>query len=140
MPITSIDTDLDNVSLTIVADFHAPLRRLWDAYADPRQIEKFWGPPGWPATFSRHDMAAGGHSYYRMNGPDGESSSGYWNFTHVEPPHSFGVIDGFLTPEGQPNTELPNMRIRFTFEATESGSRLTTTTWFSSTEELDQLL
>lgn len=140
MPITSIDTDLDNVSLTIVADFDAPLQRLWDAYADPRQIEKFWGPPGWPATFTRHDMAAEGHSYYEMNGPDGESSRGYWDFTHVEPPHWFEVIDGFLTPDGQPNTELPNMRMRFMFEATDSGSRLTTTTWFNSAEELEQLL
>jgi len=59
MPITSVDKDLDALTMTVVADFAAPLRRLWDAYADPRQIERFWGPPGWPATFRRHDMVPG---------------------------------------------------------------------------------
>ena len=60
MPITTITKDTDNLTLTVVADFDAPVGRLWDAYSDPRQIERFWGPPEWPATFTRHDMAVGG--------------------------------------------------------------------------------
>lgn len=87
MPITTITQDTDNLTLTIVADFAAPVRRLWDAYADPRQIERFWGPPGWPATFTRHDMATGGESHYFMRGPDGEPSHGYWKFDQVWAAH-----------------------------------------------------
>lgn len=48
MPITSVTQDPEALTLTVVADFAVPVRRLWDAYADPRQIERFWGPPGWP--------------------------------------------------------------------------------------------
>ena len=43
MPVTSVDKDLDQLTLTIVAEFPVPVRRLWDAYVDPRQIERFWG-------------------------------------------------------------------------------------------------
>mgnify|MGYP002130496646 CR=1 FL=1 len=84
MPVTSIDRDPSALTLTITADFPVSRQRLWDAYADPRQLEKFWGPPGWPATFSRHDFTPGGFSHYDMTGPDGERSGGYWEFVAVD--------------------------------------------------------
>ncbi|HQD21120.1 MAG TPA: SRPBCC family protein, partial [Arachnia sp.] len=114
--------------------------RLWDAYADPRQIERFWGPPGWPATFTRHDVAVGGRSNYAMTGPDGERSGGYWEFLAVEEGKSFEVLDGFADDEGNPNTEMPTMRMEFTFEPTDAGSRMTTTTHFASLDELEKLV
>ena len=100
MPITSVTQDPEALTLTVVADFAVPVRRLWDAYADPRQIERFWGPPGWPATFTRHDVAVGGRSNYAMTGPDGERSGGYWEFLAVEEGKSFEVLDGFADDEG----------------------------------------
>ena len=140
MPITSVDKDLDALTMTVVADFAAPVRRLWDAYVDPRQIERFWGPPTWPATFVRHDAAVGGRSVYTMHGPDGEASTGYWEWVAVDAPHSFEVHDGFAHVDGTPNRDLPNMRVVFDFEPTAVGSRLVTTTYFNSAAELQQLL
>ena len=140
MPITSVTQDPEALTLTVVADFAVPVRRLWDAYADPRQIERFWGPPGWPATFTRHDVAVGGRSNYAMTGPDGERSGGYWEFLAVEEGKSFEVLDGFADDEGNPNTELPTMRMEFTFEPTDAGSRMTTTTHFASLDELEKLV
>ena len=139
MPITSVERDLDAATLTVVADFPVPVRRLWDAYADPRQLEKFWGPEGWPATFTRHDMAVGGRSAYAMTGPDGESSRGYWEFVAVDAPNSFEVRDGFAGDDGEPSTEMPSMRMVFVFSETPEGSRLTTTTHFGSLEGRVQL-
>jgi len=140
MPITSIDKDADALTLTVVADFPVPVRRLWDAYADPRQLERFWGPPEWPATFTRHDMAPGGRSNYYMTGPDGETSGGYWEFLNVDAPHGFEVRDGFANADGTPNTEMPSMRMVYRFEGTTEGSRVTTVTYFNSADELEQLL
>ncbi len=140
MPVTSVLKDPQALTMTVVADFAASLERLWDAYADPRQIERFWGPPTYPATFTRHDMYAGGRSSYTMVGPDGDVSRGYWEFLDVKAPHSFEVRDGFALPDGAPNTEMPSMRMTFSFEATEQGSRLTTTTYFNALEELEQLI
>jgi len=140
MPITSVTKDPEALTMTIVAEFPASPQRLWDAYADPRQLEKFWGPPTYPATFTRHDMFAGGRSAYAMIGPEGDVSRGYWEFLDVKAPHSFEVRDGFCHPDGTPNTDMPSMRMTFEFEATNSGSRLTTTTFFNSVDELEQLL
>ncbi|GAA2233082.1 hypothetical protein GCM10010401_01080 [Rarobacter faecitabidus] len=140
MPITSVTKDPEKVTLTVVADFAVPVTRLWDAYVDPRQIEKFWGPPQWPATFTRHDVAPGGRSDYYMTGPDGEESHGYWKFLTVTDGESFEVEDGFATNDGEPKTDMPSMRMTFSFEATPQGSRLTTITYFNSAEELEKLL
>lgn len=140
MPVTSVTKDLDALTMTVVADFAVPRRRLWDAYADPRQIERFWGPVEWPATFTRHDVAPGGRSNYYMTGPDGERSAGFWEFVAVDPPHSFEVIDGFAAEDGTPNPEMPTMHMTFVFEETDAGSRLVTTTTFPSLESLEQLL
>lgn len=140
MPITSVSRDTDALSLTVVADFPVGVQRLWDAYVDPRQLERFWGPPTWPATFTRHDAAAGGRSTYTMKGPDGDSHGGYWEWLSVEPLKSFEVRDGFATPGGEPDPDLPWMRMRFEFAETEHGSRVTTVTQFNSLADLERLL
>lgn len=140
MPVTAVDKDLEALTLVVVADFSAPIQRLWDAYADPRQIEKFWGPPEWPATFDRHDLTPGGLSTYHKNGPDGERAGGYWEFLAVTEGRSFEVIDGFAGPDGEPNRDLPTMRVVFEFAETDTGSRLTTTTYFTTLAELEQLV
>lgn len=140
MPVTSVEKDLDNLSITIVADFAAPLTRLWDAYVDPRQIERFWGPPTYPATFLRHDAAVGGRSVYRMTGPTGDEHYGCWEWTDVNAGASFDIIDWFADETGAPNTQMPAMRANFAFEATDTGSRLTTISRFDTIEQLKQLL
>ncbi|WP_324653507.1 SRPBCC family protein [Georgenia sp. H159] len=140
MPITAVEKDLDALTMTVVADFPVPVRRLWDAYADPRQLEKFWGPEGWPATFTRHDMAVGGRSQYVMTGPDGETPGGYWEFLAVDEGRSFEVRDGFARPDGSPDPDLPATRMVYTFEETGTGARVTTTSYFGSLTELEQLL
>lgn len=140
MPVTSVTQDPAALTLTVVADFPVPVPRLWDAYVDPRQLERFWGPPTYPARFTRHDAAAGGRSAYAMTGPEGDVSRGYWQWLAVQPYESFEVLDGFALADGSPNPEMPSMRMVFTFGATPAGSRVTTTTYFNSADELARLL
>lgn len=140
MPVTSVTSDPAALTITVVAESTHPVRRLWDAYADPRQLERFWGPVEWPATFTRHHLATGGESHYAMTGPAGETSAGYWKYLAVDEGRSFEVEDGFAGEPGVPNPALPSMRMVFTFEPTAAGSRVTTVTHFGSTAELEQLL
>ena len=140
MPITTVTSDENALTLTVVGDYPVPVERLWQAYADPRQLEKFWGPEGWPATFTRHDLVPGGESHYYMTGPDGARSHGWWRFLAVEPGRRLEMEDGFADEEGRPNTEMPAMRMVYTFEPTPSGSRFTGVTYFPSVEAMQQLV
>ncbi|MCV7193881.1 SRPBCC family protein [Mycolicibacterium brumae] len=139
MPITEVVTDTDALTLTVIADFPVGVQRLWDAYLDPRQIERFWGPPEYPATFLRHDGYPGGRTHYRMVGPDGAAYPGYWEWVAVDAPRSFEVRDGFADADGTPNTEMPTTRMIFEFSETPDGARLVTTTTFGSLADLEQL-
>jgi len=109
---------------------------LWDAYTDPRQLERFWGPPTWPATFTRHDFKVGGRAEYFLALPDGGKWNGSWKFTAVNPPNSFAAVDG------EDNAEDENMpaSMKFSFETTPTGSRLTIVTQFSSVEAMEQTI
>ena len=140
MPVTSVTKDPEALTMTVIADFAATPHRLWDAYLDPRLLEKFWGPPTYPAIFTRHDGCVGGRSEYTMTGPDGDVSRGYWEWVGLDELKCFEVRDGFANPDGTANEQMPSMRMVFAFEATPTGSRVTTTTYFNSAEQLAMLL
>lgn len=140
MPITDVRSDPEALTLTVSAEYPVPVERLWAAFADPRQLEKFWGPEEWPATFTRHDMTPGGRSNYSMRGPDGTVSQGWWRFIAVVPGRSFSVADGFSNEDGSPNESMPSMRMDYTFVSTPDGSGFTAVTTFPSLEAMEQLV
>ena len=134
MPLTSVTKDAATLTLTVVGDYPVPQQRLWDAFADARQLERFWGPPFAPATFTRHDFTVGGRADYFLTLPEGKTWSGSWKFTAVNP------ISSFAAQDGEDNAEDENMpaSMTFTFETTPTGSRLTIVTRFSSLEAMEQ--
>ena len=140
MPIIDITQDPEALTLTVTAEFDAPVRRVWDAYLDPRQIERFWGPPTYPAIFLRHDPRPGGLSHYVMTGPEGDQHGGYWEWVAVDEGRSFEVLDGFAELDGTPKREIPATRMVMRFDPSDRGTRTVTTTHFESLEALEQQL
>lgn len=140
MPIESVTTDPATLTLTAIGRYPVPVKRLWNAWCDPRQLERFWGPPTWPATFTAHEMRAGARSQYFMTGPQGETSHGYWIIEKVEPEKSFSISDGFAHPDGSPNEEFPQSKMEVSFEATEEGSRFVCVSTFANLESMEKLV
>ncbi len=141
MPVTRIDKDLDTHTMTVVAEYDAAVERVWQLYADPRQLERFWGPPTWPATVVDHDLRPGGRVTYFMSGPDGEKSAGYWNVLEVEAPRRFVVEDGFAGDAGQPDPDMPTTRMELTLvERSGGGTTMTVVSTFASTDAMTQLI
>jgi uncharacterized protein YndB with AHSA1/START domain len=58
----------------------------------------------------------------------------------IERPHLIEIEDGFSAPDGSPNTNMPTMRMTFTFEPTSTGARFKGVTQFQSLESMEQLL
>jgi uncharacterized protein YndB with AHSA1/START domain len=63
LSISSVDTDYDNLTITLIADFDAPIERVWDLWSDPRKLETLVGPPDGPATFQTLDLTPGGEAH-----------------------------------------------------------------------------
>ena len=107
MTVTAVRKDPESRTLTLEAEFDASAERVWELWADPRQLERWWGPPTYPATVDAHDLRPGGRVAYHMTGPEGDQPRGYWDVDEVQPPHRLVFRDGFANEDGTPNTELP---------------------------------
>lgn len=140
MPVTDITHDLDHLTLTITAQFAAPVERIWEVYADPRQLEKVWGPPQYPATVVDHSLTPGGRVTYYMTGPEGERFYGYWTVLEVDEPRSFSYEDGFAHEDFTPDTDLPISTCVSTFSAQDGGTRAVYVTSYASREGLQTVL
>lgn len=140
MPVTDISHDLDALTLTITAQFAAPVQRIWDIYADPRQLEKVWGPPEYPATVVDHDLSPGGRVTYYMTGPEGDHVYGYWNVLTVEEPSSFSYEDGFADESFAPNPEMPTSTCVSTFTEQDGTTLARYVTTFGTREGLQTVL
>lgn len=140
MPVLDIIKDIDARTLTITAEFAASVERVWELYANPRQLEKVWGPPTHPATFVDHDITVGARTVYYMTGPEGEKYAGYWQITAVDEPNSFAFDDGFAHDDYSPNTDLPVLHCVYAFEARGEKTLATYTTIYDSAEALQQVL
>ncbi|MCB0869375.1 MAG: SRPBCC domain-containing protein [Solirubrobacterales bacterium] len=126
--------------MTVIAEFDAPVERVWEVWADPRKLEKWWGPPTWPATFHQFDFAEGGEAKYYMTGPEGEKAPGYWRFQVIEQGKRIRFDDGFADQEGNPDPNMPAMVMEMTLDAEEGRTRMTTVTKFNSIDDLEQVL
>jgi uncharacterized protein YndB with AHSA1/START domain len=141
MPVTDVQHDLDALTLTITADFAAPVERVWEVYADPRQLERVWGPPGYPATFVDHELAPGGRMTYYMTSPEGERYFSYWDVTEVHEPRRFDFKDGFALDETfTRNPDLPEAFNTYNFSETDAGTRATFIATYASAEALQTVL
>ena len=140
MPVTHVSHDIDTRTLTITAEFTAPAARIWQVYADPRQLEQVWGPPSYPATVVDHDLSTGGRVTYFMTGPEGDKHAGYWNVLDADEPNSFTIEDGFCDADFVPNPDLPVSTSVFTFVEREGRTTATYVSTYASAEAVQQLL
>ena len=141
MTVIAVRKDPQALTMTIEAEFDATPARVWQLWADPRQLERWWGPPTYPATFTQHDLAPGSRTEYYMIGPEGDQHGGYWEVVEVDAPHVLVLRAGFANPDGTPNADLPVGTIRVRIEAVGQGrTRMSIESSFPSAEAMEQVL
>jgi uncharacterized protein YndB with AHSA1/START domain len=136
-----VDKDLDGLTMTVTAEYDVSAERAWQLWADPRQLERWWGPPTYPATVERHELRPGGRVTYYMTGPDGQRYPGWWEVLEAVPPRHLVLKDGFADADGNPNPDMPTTIMRLLIEDRDAGGvRMTMVSSFPSLEALEQLL
>jgi len=141
MPVTTVVKDAAARTMTLTAEFAAPVEQAWQLYADPRQLEQWWGPPTYPATVVDHDLSVGGIVRYFMTGPEGDKACGYWKVRIVDAPHSLEWDNGFADDNLEPDPSMPVMTMRATLAPRPGGGTvMTLVTTFASTENMDWCL
>jgi uncharacterized protein YndB with AHSA1/START domain len=141
MTVTDVRKDIENLTLVLTNHFTAPVDKVWQVWADPRLLERWWGPPTYPATVVHHELTPGGAVRYFMTSPEGEKYHGFWEVTTVDAPHSLEFDDGFADDAGRPNTDMPVSSARVTLaDDGTGGTVMTLTSTYASAEDLEKVL
>jgi uncharacterized protein YndB with AHSA1/START domain len=139
--VVAVDKDAQALTMNMTAEFAASPERIWELWADPRQLERWWGPPTYPATFTSHDLRPGGRVAYHMTGPSGDQPRGWWEVMEVDPPRRLVFRDGFANDDGSPNDELPTTLAEVTIEEIDGGkTRMSMHSKFPDAEAMEKLL
>ncbi len=137
MSVSSLDPDYENLTITLIADFDAPMEQVWELWSDPRKLERWWGPPTYPATVEKHDLTPGGEVTFFMTGPEGDTW-GMWRVTTVDPPALLEFTDAFAATDGTPIADMPVSTIRVRLVDREGGTRMEMRAKFESREDMDK--
>ena len=140
MTVISTTTDPVALSLTVIAEFAASPERVWAVWENPRQLERWWGPPTYPATFTRHDFEVGGESRYFMTGPEGDTPHGWWRMYLIDEPRRLEFANGLAGDDGEPVPGVEPMAAHVTFEPIDGGTRMTTESNFVDEAQMEKML
>ena len=141
MTVTAVRKDTDTRTMTIDTELEASPERVWQLWADPRQLERWWGPPTYPATFTEHALTPGGRAAYHMTGPTGDQPGGWWEILEADAPRSIVFRDGFANEDGTPNEDLPVTTGHVTIEDIGGGrTRMSVRTEFPDVQAMERIL
>jgi uncharacterized protein YndB with AHSA1/START domain len=139
MTVVSVVPDERALTLTLTAEYAAPVERVWQLWADPRLLERWWGPPSHPATVTEHELVPGGRVAYYMTGPEGERYPGWWRVISIDEPHAIELEDGFGEAGETDDMPITGMTVTFT-ELADRGTRMVLVSAFPSAEAMKQLI
>ena len=116
----------NEIKITRVYD--APVKAVWDAWTDLKQVAQWWGPRGFTITTHSKELKPGGVWHYTMHGPDGTD---YPNKTlyHVVEKHARLVYD-----HGGYDDRPPLFRVTVTFADVKGKTKMEMSMAFATPE------
>lgn len=144
---TNITKDRETKELIMDRTFNAPRNVVWNAWADPAKLAKWWGPRGWDTTIKTFEFQPGGVWHYAMKCVDesqgewyGKESWGKAEFVSVDEPNEFTYKDMFSDAEGNINSEMPIMTITVSFTEADGKTKVVSSGVFETAEEYDKVI
>jgi uncharacterized protein YndB with AHSA1/START domain len=135
--------ELDHISQSEFAEreivisrvFDAPREMVWNAWTDPKQVVKWWGPRGFTTTIHEMDVRAGGIWRQTMHGPDGANYPGESAFLEVVK-HQRIVFSHTGNKAGGPGSSF---RSTWTFEDEGDQTKVTIRMVFDTQQERERV-
>jgi uncharacterized protein YndB with AHSA1/START domain len=141
MSVINVEKDLEALTMTVTAHLDATAERAWQLWADPREFEQWWGPPGYPVTVVDHDLRAGGRITFFMAGTEGERHDSAWEVVAADPPHHLELRDADVDDDGTPNDGNAMTAMIISIDKQDGGgAAMAIRTHFDSLEGMEQVL
>lgn len=112
--------------------YDAPVQAVWDAWTDPQQVARWWGPRGFTLTTHNKDLRPGGTWVYTMHGPDGKD---YPNITYY---HEVRERELLVYDHGASEGKPPLFRVTVSFKAVGDKTAMEMTMTLPTAEAAEQ--
>jgi uncharacterized protein YndB with AHSA1/START domain len=86
--------------MIVTHTFDAPVERVWQAWSDPDQVMKWWGPHGFTSPMCRMDFREGGTTLVSMRSDQGWELVNSWTYRSIEPMERIEFVQGFADGDG----------------------------------------
>jgi len=106
-----MDDCSDDCTIVTTRVLDAPRERVFQAFSDPAQLARWWGPDGFTSTFQGFSFEPGGVWSFVMHGPDGSTYPNESQFVEIVPPER--IVFDHVSGHG----------FRATFDFTDEGAR-----------------
>ncbi len=140
MSVTSVEKDPEALTMTVTAHLDATVERVWQLWADPREFEQWWGPPGYPVNVVDHDLRTGGRITFFMAGDEGERHDSAWEVVAADPPRRLELRDAEVDDVGRPTDGNSMTAMIITIDTSDGGAAMAIRTHFDSLEGMEQVL
>ncbi|MCE9622713.1 MAG: SRPBCC domain-containing protein [Actinomycetia bacterium] len=141
MTIANIEKNQDDLTMIVTVEYDASVDRVWQLWEDPRKLERWWGPPTYPATFVDFDLKPGGDVNYYMTSPEGERLWGWWQFISIDAPKTLEFRDGFSDGDGVHKPDMPTTTVVVSLtERGTGGTVMTITSRWSSLAQMSEMM
>ena len=94
----------DTHDMVVTRRLDAPRERVWQAWSDPDQVMKWWGPQGFTSPMCRMDFREGGTTLVSMRSDQGWELVNSWAYRAIEPMERIEFVQGFADGDGNPLT------------------------------------
>jgi len=141
MTVLHVDKNPDAKTMVITTEFEASVTKVWQLWADPRLLERWWGPPGYPATFEYLDLTPGGTiTYFMTNAEGGDRFDGTWSVVEVEAPRRLVLEDAIVDDDGTPSDGNSMTRMEIDISSVGDRTHMVVTTHFDSLAGMEQAI
>jgi uncharacterized protein YndB with AHSA1/START domain len=126
-------TETSDREIVISRVVNAPRELVWEAWIDPKQVVKWWGPRGFTTTVHEMEVKPGGVWTLTMRGPDGTEYPNKSIFKEVVKPERIVFSHGGAK-KGGPGA---NFIATWTFEAEGNKTKVTIRMVFDTAADRD---
>ena len=90
----------ETFDVVVTRRFDAPVERLWNAWTQPDDVMRWWGPTGFTSPVAQMDIRIGGRSLVAMRSPDGHDLFTTWTYQAIVPLERLEFVLNFSDADG----------------------------------------
>jgi uncharacterized protein YndB with AHSA1/START domain len=130
----------DQKTLLAERSIEAPLEKVWAAWTNSEELDKWWAPLPYQAITKSYSFTEGGEWHYCMRGPEGDVHWCLNTYLIITPFASFTAVDCFCDEKKVVNEAMPSNHWDIQFDTEGNLTKILVTTTYATPKDLQTVI